>query len=150
MRYVKVLLLVLIFFLCMVFFFQNQTVLSTEMVLHLNLFFIDPMASISLPFYFLVLAAFLIGAICSVLFLIWDKMHISARLMKTTWRVRALEKEVAELKAAQAPKEEKSGGLFSRKPKEDKSLTAAPVASIEEKPKAEVEDISAPDPDKNN
>ncbi len=105
MRYVKVLLFVLIFFVSMVFFFQNQTTLSTEMKLHLQLFFLEPMESISLPFYFLVLAAFLLGAILAVTVLVWDKMSLSARLMKANWRVRSLEKEVAALKAKEAAKE---------------------------------------------
>ncbi len=102
MRYVKVLLFVLIFFVSMVFFFQNQTTLSTEMKLQLQLFFIEPMESISLPFYFLVLAAFLLGALLAMSVLVWDKMSLSARLMKANWRVRSLEKEVASLKAQQA------------------------------------------------
>ncbi len=105
MRYVKVLLFVLIFFVSMVFFFQNQTTLSTEMKLQLQLFFIEPMESISLPFYFLVLAAFLVGALLAMTVLVWDKMNLSARLMKANWRVRSLEKEVASLKSQQALKE---------------------------------------------
>ncbi len=144
MRYLKVLLIVLLFFLSMIFFFQNQAILSTEMVLQLNLFFIEPMKSITLPFYFLVLAAFLVGALSALLILIWDKMQLSARCMKATWRVSSLEKELAKLKAAQG-KIENSGGLFSRKPKEDKKLTASAIAPKE---KPVVEDITAPDPDK--
>ncbi len=105
MRYVKVLLFVLIFFVSMVFFFQNQTTLSTEMKLQLQLFFVEPMESIALPFYFLVLAAFLLGAILAVCALVWDKMSLSARLMKSQWRVRSLEKEVATLKAKQVQQE---------------------------------------------
>ena len=38
MRYIKVLLLVLLIFFSLVFFFQNQTALSTAMTLKLNLF----------------------------------------------------------------------------------------------------------------
>ncbi len=102
MRYLKVILFVVFFFVSMIFFFQNQAVLSTDMTLNLNLFFTEPMQSIPLPFYFLVLAAFFTGALLAVLSLIWDKMNISARLMKATWRVRSLEKEVATLRANQA------------------------------------------------
>lgn len=110
MRYVKVLLLVLVFFLSMVFFFQNQEALSKEMTLKLHLFYTDPMVSIPLPFYFLVLASFLAGATLTICVLVWDKFHLSARLMKATWRVRALEKDLARL---QTPL---SGGikLFSK------------------------------------
>lgn len=121
MRYVKVLLLVLVFFLSMVFFFQNQEALSKEMTLKLHLFFTEPMVSIPLPFYFLVLAAFLLGAILTLCILVWDKFHLSARLMKATWRIRALEKDLARM---QTPV---TGGtkLFS-KPKGSPE-TAAPA-----------------------
>ncbi|MEG2171909.1 MAG: lipopolysaccharide assembly protein LapA domain-containing protein [Desulfovibrionaceae bacterium] len=115
MRYVKVLLLVLVFFLSMVFFFQNQEALSKEMTLKLHLFFSDPMVSIPLPFYFLILAAFLLGALLTICVLVWDKFHLSARLMKATWRVRALEKDLARMQIAPVP----SGvsKFFSRAPK---------------------------------
>lgn len=98
MRYFKVLLLVLIFFLSMVFFFQNQEALSMDVVLKLNLFFLPPMTSIALPFYFLVLASFLTGALLAFVALVWDRVHLSAKYMKAVWRVRALEKEINELK----------------------------------------------------
>lgn len=142
MRYVKVLLLVLVFFLTMVFFFQNQEALSKEMVLKLNLFFTTPMNSIPLPLYFLVLAAFMVGALVTLLILLWDKVHLSARHMKATWRVRALEKEVSTLKAAQDKPQ--SSSFFSRKPKE---TTPTEKTSDTTSP-AVVEDVKVPDPDK--
>ncbi len=153
MRYIKVLLLVLVFFLCMVFFFQNQEALSKEMVLKLHLFFMPPMASIPLPLYFLVLAAFLVGALLAILMLAWDKMHLSARLMKATWRVRALEKEAEQLKNALGPSAARGFKLFSRSTKEatpvekgiPKAVPAAPPATTST---AHVEDVTAPDPDK--
>lgn len=140
MRYLKVLLLVLLFFLSMIFFFQNQEALSKEMVLKLNLFFTAPMASIPLPFYFLVLASFLLGALVAFIVLVWDKMHLSARHMKATWRVRTLEKEMNALKAAQEATKEgttKPASLFARK------AAAKPTPA-----QAVVEDVKAPDPDK--
>ncbi len=176
MRYLKVLLLIVLFFLSMVFFFQNQAVLSTEMELHLNLFFIEPMKSIPLPFYFLVLAAFVTGAVLAVLALIWDKMHLSAKHMRASWRVKSLEKEVLVLKNAQekaaeerlaleqtvleyAPQPEsepvKSGGFFSRKNKENdvKSVAQNDENAQDAESKTANEqntayDVKAPDPDK--
>ncbi len=150
MRYLKVLVFVLIFFVSMIFFFQNQATLATEMKLSLNLFFMAPMESISLPFYFLVLAAFLSGAILAMLVLIWDKMNLSAKAMKATWRVRALEKEVAALRASQAQpialapknakKEEEKKVAEEKKPAEEKM--------VDVEAKAVPEDIKVPDPDK--
>lgn len=98
MRYIKVLLLVLLIFFSLVFFFQNQTALSTAMTLKLNLFFVPEMTSIPLPFYFIVIVAFFVGALLAVALLLWDKMHLTARYMKSKWRVSALEREVAKLK----------------------------------------------------
>lgn len=97
MRYLKVLILAVFFFLALVFFFQNQTPLSQEMQLTLNLFFMPPITSISLPFYFLLLGAFVIGCLLSLFLLVWDKFTTSARLVKTKWRVSSLESEVARL-----------------------------------------------------
>ncbi len=144
MRYIKVLVVILIFFLSMVFFFQNQAVLSTEMVLNLNLFFIPPMSSISLPFYFLVLAAFLLGAIVSMLALMWDKIQLSTKFMKSTWRVRALEKEVEKLKVAQGPQNPKTG-FFGSKSKENSSPKTNQITSKEAE---DYDDLTPPDPDR--
>lgn len=99
MRYIKVLLLAVFLFLAMVFFFQNQAPLSQETELSLNLFFIPPMSSIKLPFYFIVIAAFLVGCVLAVLCLIWDRFNISARLMKKKWQVSNLQREMARLTA---------------------------------------------------
>lgn len=149
MRYIKVLLLVLVFFLSMIFFFQNQEALSKEMVLKLNLFFTPPMASIPLPFYFLVLASFLLGSFVAFIALVWDKMHLSARHMKATWRVRTLEKEVTALKAVQEPAP-KSASIFSRKSaaKPAASGAVAPTAVSGAASVPAIEDMKASDPDK--
>lgn len=98
MRYLKVLVLAIFLFLAMVFFFQNQAPLSQQTELGLNLFFIPPMKSIVLPFYFIVIAAFFVGCMLAVLCLIWDRFNISTRLMKKKWQVSSLEREVAKLK----------------------------------------------------
>lgn len=97
MRYIKVLLLAVFFFLAMVFFFQNQASLSQETELGLNLFFIPPMKSIPLPFYFIVIGAFLVGCLFTMLFLLWEKFAMSAKLMKTRWEVGSLQKDVNKL-----------------------------------------------------
>jgi ATP adenylyltransferase len=135
MRYIKVLLLVLLFFISMLFLFQNQETLAKEMTLKLNLFFLPPTKPISLPTYFILLAGFLLGALCAMALLLWDKLSLSAKLMKSQWKVRNLEKEVAkyEAKASAAvatPAEAKARFPFKKA----------------EKAK---DDIVAPDPDKN-
>ena len=119
MRYIKVLLLVLLIFFSLVFFFQNQTALSTAMTLKLNLFFVPEMTSIPLPFYFIVIVAFFVGALLAVALLLWDKMHLTARYMKSKWRVSALEREVAKLKKSLDG--ETARGDFLRKVSQEKA-----------------------------
>jgi ATP adenylyltransferase len=131
MRYIKVLLLVLIFFVSMLFFFQNQEALGKEMALKLNLFFLPPMKPLALPTYFVLLAGFLLGALFAIAFLLWDKISLSAKLLKAQWKVRSLEKEVAQYatKAATiATPAEAKARFFEKKKKKD---------------------VVAPDPDKN-
>ena len=135
MRYIKVLLLILLFFVSMLFLFQNQEALVRDMTLKLNLFFLPPMKPVSLPTYFILLAGFLLGGLFSMALLLWDKFSLSAKLMKAQWKVRNLEKEVAkyEAKASTAvatPEEAKAKFSFKKS----------------EKVK---DDITAPDPDKN-
>lgn len=98
MRYIKVLVLAIFIFLALIFFFQNQAPLSQQMELSLNLFFIPPMTSIQLPFYFIVIAAFFVGCLLTLFWLVWDKFITSSKLMKTRWNESRLEREVADLK----------------------------------------------------
>ena len=135
MRYIKVLLLVLLFFISMLFLFQNQETLARDMTLKLNLFFLPPVKPLSLPTYFILLAGFLLGGLFSMAFLLWDKLALSAKLMKAQWRVRNLEKEMAGYgakasTAVAAPAEMKAKFPFKKT----------------EKVK---DDIAVPDPDKN-
>ena len=95
MRYIKVLLLVLVFFVSMLFLFQNQEILGKEMVLQLNLFFLPPMQLNPLPTYFILLAGFLLGALVAMAFFLWDRLALSAKLMQARWKIRNLEKEMA-------------------------------------------------------
>lgn len=114
MRYVKVLLLVILFFLVMMFFVQNQAVFSQVMSLKLDLLFIPPMESAPLPFYTLLLVCFLIGALCSLLMLIWDRLTISAKLTMANMRVRSLEKEVQKAGKAREVIENKAADAEAR------------------------------------
>lgn len=107
MRYLKILLLALFIFFAVLFFIQNQAPLSQEMVLTLNLFFTPVYTSIPLPFYFIVVGAFCIGCLLSMLWLMWDKFNTSARLMRSRWRISALDKEVTGLKKQMAEYHEK-------------------------------------------
>lgn len=95
MRYIKVLILAVFFFLALVFFFQNQIALSQKIPLTMDLFFIPPFTSIPLPFYFLVVGAFLVGCLLSLCWLLWDKFSTSAKLVKTRWKLQSSEAALA-------------------------------------------------------
>ena len=141
MRYIKVLLLAVVFFLALVFFFQNQGALSQSMVLTLNLFFVPAMSSIALPFYFLVIAAFACGALMTLGFLVWDKVNLTARLMKQKWQISSLERELDKTKKKLGADTARAQFLS----KNGKTDAAAPAAA----PVAAAEESLVPDPDKN-
>ena len=99
MRYIKVLLLASFIFLALVFFFQNQEFLSKTTSLTLDLFWINPITSRELPFYFIVACAFFVGCILSMCWLLWDKITVSTRYMRSKWKINSLKHEVERLKA---------------------------------------------------
>ena len=125
MRYIKVLLMVLLIFLALVFFFQNQKPLSQEMVLTLNLFFVPPMSSISLPLYFVVASAFVVGAVLATCFFWWNKVSMSTRLMTSKWRVRSLEKELLKAQKAIATQDKREAILKAKAAREAQKETPA-------------------------
>lgn len=148
MRYVKVLLLAVLFFLALVFFFQNQGALSQDMVLTLNLFFIPPMSSIALPFYFLVLAAFFVGAALTLCFLVWDKVNLSARLMKSKWRVSSLEREVEKLQKKMGSEAMRNEFLRNTQKSVPQAEKAPKTTDVKPVTASGPDDVLAPDPDK--
>ncbi len=82
------------------------------MELKLDLFFIPPMSSISLPFYFLLICAFFLGVVLSLIFLVWDRLNLSARIMKDKWQIQNLSNKLAK---AEKLVEEKGVLTFSQK-----------------------------------
>ncbi len=111
MRYIKVLLIAVFFFLALIFFFQNQTVLSQRIPLTMDFIFVPPFTSVPLPFYFLVVSGFLVGCILSLCWLLWDKIYTSARLVKTKWKLQSAQAENARLKKEIAKLTEDSQAL---------------------------------------
>ncbi|MEG2140008.1 MAG: hypothetical protein RRY20_04380 [Bilophila sp.] len=94
MRYIKVLLLVILFFLVMMFFVQNQQSFSQAMPLRLDLLILAPLESAPLPFYTLLIICFVLGALCVLGMLMWDRITLSAKLTMLNMRARGLEKEL--------------------------------------------------------
>lgn len=97
MRFIKVLAFVLVFSFGMVFFQQNNAELAQEITLKFNLLF-RSWESIPLPVYFLVLAALLIGAVCSTLFFFFERVRLGAALRKSRKQSAKLEKELNALR----------------------------------------------------
>jgi|GEM_PF-1138412 len=94
MRYIKVLLGILFFYVVMLFFVQNQEALAQTMPLKFNLMFLPPLETAPVSFYVLALVCFLLGGLVALLMLVWDRLTISAHLSSSKRRVKSLEKEL--------------------------------------------------------
>lgn len=101
MRFLKILWIVLLFFFGTLFLLQNKEILSQPMILELDLFFTDKLTSIQLPYYFIVLCAFAVGAISAVGYLILSRLRIGMELRRARKQVKILEKELNKMRAAQ-------------------------------------------------
>lgn len=129
MRYIKVLCLVVLIFIGLIFFMQNQAPLSQEMKLTLNLFFVPAVSSMPLPFYFVVACSFLVGGVLATLFFWWNKLTMSTRILTNTWKIRRLEKDLASTREALELQTQKEAMLIEmQKAKDDaQALEAASV-----------------------
>ncbi len=79
MRVVKVLLLILFFFVCMLFFVQNTQMLSTPLELKLEVFSWR-WASTPTPFYVVLLLSFVIGGIFATLYFVGERMRLNGKV----------------------------------------------------------------------
>ena len=95
MRYLKVLLLILLFFLVMLFFVDNQEAFSHKFPLTLDLRIFPPVTTQQpVPCYFLLLVCFLLGSVITLLMLVWDRLSLSTRLSLCRMRSNGLEKDL--------------------------------------------------------
>ncbi|UZP68296.1 LapA family protein [Desulfovibrio mangrovi] len=97
MRFIKVLGLVIVFFLTMVFFQQNTAELSQTITLKFDLLF-QSWSTIPLPIYFLILGAFALGAMVVILFFFVERIRLGAAVRKARKQSKKLEKEVNALR----------------------------------------------------
>ena len=95
MRYIKVFLAIVFFYFVMLFFVQNQVSLSQTMQLKLDLMFAPPMESVPLSFYMLALICFLLGGVCALIMLLWDRLSLAAQLGSSRRRLKTAENELA-------------------------------------------------------
>jgi len=106
MRYIKVFLLVLVFFLVMMFFVQNQASFAEPVTLRLDLMFLPPMDSMPLPMYSIMLICFALGALVVLAMLMWDRMAITGQLALARRKIKALEKQIQKTGQAHAQGDE--------------------------------------------
>lgn len=153
MRYVKALVLVLVFFLTMIFLFQNQTSLSQTLAFRLDLLFMPAMTSIELPFYFVLLAAFLLGALACLIVLFMDRVRLTGSIVRANWRAQAMQNEEKKLiaqmeKLAELPRESRLN-LLSRFKREKRMEEAQEVEPAQGATREDVDaffkDSSSPD-----
>jgi len=97
MRFIKVLLLVVVFFLCMVFFQQNTAELSQAITLKVDLLY-QSWETIPLPIYFLILGAFVFGAFAVTFFFLLERVRLGSAIRKARKQLKKLEKEVNALR----------------------------------------------------
>ena len=97
MRYLKVIILVAIFFFSMLFFVQNTDLLSTSLTLKLDLLG-KHYESQEIPIYLLILIAFVLGAFISLFYFLAEKIKLSQQLRSYKNKVADLEKEVNSLR----------------------------------------------------
>lgn len=101
MRYIKVFLLVLVFFVVMMFFVQNQASFADPVALRLDMLFLPPMESTPVPIYAIMLACFALGAVLVLLMLVWDRIVVTGRLSAAHRKITALEKKLTVASDAQ-------------------------------------------------
>lgn len=108
MRYIKVFLLVLVFFFVMMFFGAEPGVFLRPCGAASCLLFLTPMESIPMPLYSLMLICFALGALMVLLMLMWDRMTATGCLAGARRRITSLEKQLKAAQEAAASEKEKA------------------------------------------
>lgn len=101
MRYLKVLAIVVFFFVSMVFFVQNTTILSTNLNLRFDLFSFHWLSP-DIPIYIFILLAFVIGALLAMVYFLFEKMRQTRELRRARAQIKSLEDELDSLRPTPA------------------------------------------------
>ncbi len=97
MKYLRVAALILLFFFSMLFFVQNHELLSTTVRLYLSIFGLE-LHSKEIPYYLIVLLAFVAGGFISLAYLLAEKIRLGAELRRGRSKIKDLEEEVNSLR----------------------------------------------------
>ncbi|WP_272699773.1 LapA family protein [Desulfovibrio sp. Fe33] len=98
MRFIKVLFLLVLFVFSILFFSQNNDVLLQNLVLVLDIPYVATLHSIPLPFGFLILTAFVAGALLTMIYFAVDKFRGASKLKECRTRMASLEQELNSLR----------------------------------------------------
>ncbi|MFP4392133.1 MAG: LapA family protein [Desulfohalobiaceae bacterium] len=97
MRYFKVLLIVILFFLSMVFFVQNTGVLISKLRIKFELFGLDWISN-PVPIYIFILLAFVVGALVSMLYLLLERIRQGREIKHYRLQNKKLQEEITSLR----------------------------------------------------
>jgi len=97
MKYLRVAALILLFFFSMLFFVQNHELLSTTVRLTLQIFGLE-LHSKEIPYYLIVLLAFVAGGFISLAYLLAEKIRLSSEVRRSKSKIKDLEEEVNSLR----------------------------------------------------
>lgn len=97
MRLVKLIILVLFIAFVIIFFMQNTTTISEPMSLHLDLEWAS-WTLIPLPFYVLLLAAFILGALIAGIFFFMEKIQHYSEIRSYRIKIHQLQQEIKSLR----------------------------------------------------
>ena len=97
MRVIKVLFLLVFFFFCMLFFVQNTAILETPLLLKIDLFG-HHVESAAVPFYVVLLLAFVAGGLFCTLYFLAEKVRLASSVRSLQNKVNAMEKQMAQRK----------------------------------------------------
>jgi putative membrane protein len=97
MRYVKALLVILLFVFGLTFFLQNSQVFTATLSVRFEVLDWGGRSG-PIPFYMYLLLAFLVGGLISFLYLAADKLKLHRELKRRKSRISSLEKELSSLR----------------------------------------------------
>lgn len=99
MRFLKALWLAVFFFAALIFLIQNNDALGQKLALQLDFYFFNYVwKSTAVPFYFVVLAGFLLGALSTLGFLLMDRIRLRLELRRARREARDLQREIKALR----------------------------------------------------
>ena len=100
LRFLKALWLTVFFFFTLVFFIQNNDVLAQKLSLQFDFYYFDYVwKNVAVPYFFIILVAFVAGALVMFGYLVMDRLHLKREFSRCRKVVRKQEKELKKLRA---------------------------------------------------